>query len=260
MSLNDKLKSGRLSPAAFRKDILKKSAPAAVHHEMKLTAARHRVVAVLCNDAVIDQRDVERSKPRDKHLCSANVLARRTSLTVRMVMREHNPGSVAHNGAARDGYRIEKHLGGAAAALIVAADQPAAAVDVGNAERFRMQRGKARNEERSDLIRVVQPDHAVPCPDAVGLIAAHARADERQIFGRARTDTLHLAQLIGRRLKDGMERAEMLHQSMGNRVGVPLPDGIIQQSFTDWLPGKVFMQRPLTEMLFQRKSRRRRLN
>ena len=31
-------------------------------------------------------------------------------------------------------------------------------------------------------------------------------------------------------------------------------------SFTDWLPGKVFMQRPLTEMLFQRKSRRRRLN
>ena len=38
------------------------------------------------------------------------------------------------------------------------------------------------------------------------------------------------------------------------------PDGIIQQSFTDWLPGKGFMQRPLTEMLFQRKSRRRRLN
>ena len=145
-------------------------------------------------------------------------------------MREHNPGSVAHNGAARDGYRIEKHLGGAAAALIVAADQPAAAVDVGNAERFRMQRSKARNEVRSDLIRVVQPDHAIPHPDAVGLIAAHACADERQIFGRARTDTLHLAQLIGRRLKDGMERAEMLHQSMGNRVGVPLPDGIIQQN------------------------------
>lgn len=61
---------------------------------MELAAARHRVVAVLCNDAVIDQLDVERSKPRDKHLCSANVLARRTSLTVRMVMREHNPAAL----------------------------------------------------------------------------------------------------------------------------------------------------------------------
>ena len=75
MSLNNKLKKRQALACRFSNGYSKKSAPVTAHHELELTAARHRVVAVLCNDAVVDQRDVERSKPRDKHLCSSNVLA-----------------------------------------------------------------------------------------------------------------------------------------------------------------------------------------
>ena len=65
----------------------------------------------------------------------------------------------------------------------------------------------------------------------VRLITALCGADEREKLGRAGTDAIDLFELVGGRLEHRVQRAEVFHQPVRERVGVALAHREKQQHF-----------------------------
>ena len=66
---------------------------------------------------------------------------------------------------------------------------------------------------------------------------------QRQQDGRALPDALHLLQVLHRGVQHGGEGAVPLHQGVGDGVGVPPGDGVVQQQLQGLVVGEALQSR-----------------
>ena len=198
-------------------------------------AHRHGVVAVLRDDAVLDERDVERAEVHGKRLRGRDVVLRGRHGAVRVVVGENDADRAAHDGVAHDVAEVDGHARAAAAVELVAADHAAGIVDVRDEQHLLAPSGETGDEVCGDALRLAQTGLLRAVEGDVRLITALCGADEREKFRRAGTDALDLFELVGGRLEHRVQRAEVFHQPVCERVGVALAHREKQQHFEQFV-------------------------
>ena len=184
---------------------------------------------------MLDERDVERAEVHGKRLRGRDVVLRGRHGAVRVVVGENDADRAAHDGVAHDVAEVDGHARAAAAVELVAADHAAGIVDVRDEQHLLAPSGETGDEVCGDALRLAQTGLLRAVEGDVRLITALCGADEREKFGRAGTDAIDLFELVGGRLEHRVQRAEVFHQPVCERVGVALAHREKQQHFEQFV-------------------------
>ena len=191
-----------------------------------------------CDYAVIHQLDIQAGKHLAQPVCNKNIFLRRPGCASRVIMRDCYAHRVAKQCAPRNLIRIDRHMRMSAACDFLAFQHTPLSIQIGGKHHFVPLVCQLRHKVFPDTLIAVQPVAVAFLPADRRPVAAEHRIYRFDQIRCMRTNPLNLLQLLGRRLKYRMQRAEPVEQAVCGRIGIALPHRKVQQDLQRLMIGK----------------------